>query len=133
VPSANGVVDFFLHPTFNLLTTSVTNPTGIFNPLTGNVVLTPSVGISASFGFVWAVSSAPPRAGVTLGALPTYEDRVFDLVVTHTLGSGLVVVTDRFSTHESNGLFFWSHALPDAALFSVFPNFELAVEWVIGV
>jgi hypothetical protein len=115
------------------MTSSVTNPTPIFNPLTGNVVLTPSVGIAGSFGFVWAVSRVPPFAGFAIGALPTYEDRVFDLVVTHTLGSGLVVVTDRFSTHESNGLFFWSHALPSNALFSVFPNFELTVEWVIGV
>jgi len=129
----NGIIDFFLHPTFNFITSSVTNPSPIFNPLTGTTVLTPSVGLASSFGIVWAVSFAPAQAGQTLGVLPTYEDRVFDLVVTHTLASGLVVVSQRFDTHESNGILFWENLLPSNVTIEVFPHFELTVEWLIGI
>jgi hypothetical protein len=130
----NGIIDFFLHPTFNLITSSVTNPTVIPNPLSGpSNVLVASVGLASSFGIVWAVSFAPPKAGVTLGVLPTYEDRVIDLIITHELNSGLVVVSQRFDSHESNGILFWEHLLPSAVAIDVFPNYELTVEWLIGI
>jgi len=133
VTGPNGIIDFFLHPTFNFLTTSTSSPTDIVNPLTGSTVLAPTAGLAASFGIVWAVSFAPPFAGRTPGLLPIYEDKVFDLIVTHTLASGLVVVTQRFGTHESNGILFWEHLLPSNVLINVFPNFQLIVEWLIGI
>jgi hypothetical protein len=129
----NGIIDFFLHPTFNLITSSTTNPTTIPNPLSGSVVLTASVGLASSFGIVWAVSFAPPKAGVELGVLPRYEDRVLDLVVTHTLSSGLVVVSQRFDSHESNGILFWENLLPTSVALHIFPNYQLTVEWLVGV
>ncbi len=136
----NGIIDFVLHPSFNFMTTSTSIPSTIVNPLVGTAVLSagptpPGIPdpLSVSYGIVWAVSFAPPFAGVTLGALPTYQDRVFDLVVTHTLSSGLVVVTQRFSTHQSNGILFWENLLPSNVLIDVFPNFEVTLEWLIGV
>jgi len=131
MPTAGGVIEHFLHPSFRELTSSVTRPTFIPNPLRGTVTLEPGAFLIVSYGIVWAVSFAPPQAGVELGVLPTYEDRVFDLVVTHTLDSGLVVVSQRFSTHESNGILFWENLLPTNVTLSIFPNFELTVEWLV--
>ena len=129
----NGVIDFFLHPTFNLITSSVASPSAIPNPLSGHNVLTSSSGPASSFGVVCAVSLAPPKAGLTLGTIISYEDPVSSWTVFHTLASGLVVVTQRFVTHEANYILFWDHALPSTVTLDVFPNFEVTCEWLIGI
>jgi hypothetical protein len=129
----NGVIDFFLHPTFNLITSSTTSPSVIANPLSGNNVLTSSVGLATSFGVVCAVSLAPAKAGLTLGTIVSYEDPVSVWTVFHTLASGLVVVTQKFVSHEANYILFWDHALPSSVTLDVFPNFEVTVEWLVGV
>jgi hypothetical protein len=128
----NGIIDFFLHPTFNFLTSSTTNPSVIANPLSGTNVLAATVGIASSFGIVWG-TTAPPQAGFTVGVLDTFEFRVFDLAVFHTLASGLVVVSQRFQTHESNGILFWENLVPTNVSIEITPGFQLTVEWIIGI
>jgi hypothetical protein len=133
MPGTAGVIDFFLHPTLNLITSSTTSPSAIANPLTGHNVLAASVGLSSSFGVVCAVSLAPPEAGLTLGTINRYEDPVSVWTVFHTLASGLVVVTQRAVIADANYLLFWDVALPTNVIVDVFPNFELTVEWLVGV
>lgn len=133
MPNVNGVVDFFLHPTFNLITSSVTSPSVIPNPLTGHNVLTSTVGLATAFGVVCAVSLAPLKAGLTPGTVTDYEDPVSVWTVFHTLASGLVVVTQREVFHDANYILFWDHALPATVIVDVFPNFELTVEWLVGI
>jgi len=133
MPQTSGVVDFFLHPTFNLITSSTTSPSAITNPLSGHNVLTSSVGLSSSFGVVCAVSLAPPKAGLTIGTVNEYEDPVSTWTVFHTLASGLVVVTQRDVFADANYILFWQHALPSTVILDVFPNFQVTVEWLIGI
>jgi hypothetical protein len=134
MPSTAGVIDFFLHPKFGLMTSSVTNPSVIFNPLTGlGNVLTASVGLASSYGIVYAVSLVPPFAGKTNNTFPTFEDTVFRLWVTHTLSSGLVIINQQVESSEQNGIVLWDNLLPSSVVIDVFPNFELTVEWLVGV
>ena len=130
----NGVIDFFLHPTFAQLTSSTTSPSTISNPVTGRGnVLASSAGLAPSFGIVWAVSFAPPFAGRNVATLPDFEDTVFELWVEHTLSSGLVIVSQRFASKAENGILMWENLLPSSVIVDVFPNFELTLEWLIGI
>jgi len=133
VVTVNGVIDFFLHPTFNLITSSTTSPSVIPNPLHGHNVLTASAGLASSFGVVCAVSLVPPAAGRIPGTVIEYEDPVSVWTVFHTLASGLVVVTQRAVFHDANYILFWENALPSTAIIDVFPNFEVTAEWLIGI
>jgi hypothetical protein len=133
MPSAAGVIDYFLRPKFGLITSSVTSPSAIANPVTGlNNVLAASVGLASSYGLVWAVSLVPAHSGRTVNTFPTFEDRVFSLWVTHTLASGLVVITQQMETYEQNGIVLWDNLLPSSVVVDVFPHFELTMEWLIG-
>jgi hypothetical protein len=133
MPSAAGVIDYFLRPKFGLITSSTTSPSAIFNPVTGlGNVLAASVGLASSYGLAWAVSLVPPYSGRTVSTFPTFEDSVFRLWVTHTLASGLVVVTQQLETHEQNGIVLWDNLLPSSIVVDVFPNFELTLEWLVG-
>lgn len=129
----SSVIDFFLHPTFNLLTTSTTSPSVMPSPLSGTNVLNASVGIASSFGMFWTVTLAPPFAGRTLGVIDVFEDPVFDLVVEHTMASGLVVPTQRLTSSDTHGLVMWANLLPTQVTVKVFPGFELGAAWVIGI
>ena len=133
MPNTAGVIDFFLHPPLGLITSSTTSPSSIANPLTGHNVLSSSVGLASSFGVVCAVSLAPPKAGLTIGTVTDYEDPVSTWTVFHTLASGLVVVTQRDIFHDANYILFWDNLLPSTVIVDVFPNFELTVEWLIGI
>ena len=134
MPSTSGVIDFFLHPPFGLMTSSVNNPTPIFNPITGRGnVLTASVGLANSYGIVWAVSLDPPYAGRNVASIPSYEDPVFELWLTYTLSSGLVIIAQHLVSHQANGIMLWDSVLPSSVLLDVFPNFELTVEWLVGI
>jgi hypothetical protein len=133
MPSAAGVIDFFLHPGFGFMTSSVTNPSLIVNPLTGlGNVLAASVGLATSYGIVYAVSLVPEKAGRTNNTFPTFEDTVFKLWVTHTLASGLVIINQQLESAEQNGIVLWDNLLPSSIVVDVFPNFELSLEWLVG-
>ena len=129
----SGIIDFFLHPTFNLITSSTTSPSVIANPLSGHNVLTASAGLTSSFGVVCAVSLHPAKAGLIPGSVDEYEEPVSVWTVFHTLASGLVVVTQRAVFHDANYILFWENALPSAVILDVFPNFEVTVEWMVGI
>jgi hypothetical protein len=108
MPSAAGVIDFFVRAKFGLITSSVTSPSVIFNPVSGlGNVLVASAGLASSYGLVYAVSLAPPFAGRTANTFPTFEDMAFRIWVTHTLASGLVVITQQFESREQNGIVLW--------------------------
>lgn len=133
-PNPAGVIDYFLHPPFGLTTSSTTNPSVITNPLTGlNNILLSTVGLASSFGIVWAVSFAPAHSGHTVNTFKTYEDVAFRAWQLHTLASGLVVISDQFQSSEQNGIHLWNNALPSSIVLDIFPNFELTVEWLVGV
>src|ERR1044072_9191226 len=99
----NGVIDFFLHPTFAQLTSSTTSPSTISNPVTGR-------------GIVWALSFAPAFAGRNVAKLPDFEDTVFELWVEHTLSSGLGIVSQRVASKAENGILMWENRLPSQAM-----------------
>jgi len=133
VPSAAGVIDYFLRPKFGFMTSSTTSPSVIFNPITGRTnVLAASVGLASSYGLVFAVSLAPDRAGRSVASFVQYEDLTFELWVLHTLGSGLVIITQHVQSSESNGIVIYENALPSTVVVDVFPGFELTLEWLIG-
>jgi hypothetical protein len=133
MPPTNGVIDFFLHPTFAQLTTSTTSPSLMPSPLSGTNVLNASVGIASSFGMFWTVTLQPPFAGKRLGVIDEFEDLVFDLVVEHTLVGGLTVPTMRFQSSDTHGIVLWSNLLPTQVTVKVFPGFELGAAWIIGI
>lgn len=131
--SVAGVIDFFLHPKFGFMTSSTTSPSAIANPVTGRGnVLAASVGLASSYGVVYAVSLAPIFAGRSVATFPQYEDLAFELWVTHTLASGLVVVNQHVQSAESNGIVLWDNLLPSSCVVDVFPGFEVTIEWLIG-
>src|SRR6266496_3569932 len=133
MPSSAGVIAYFLQPKFGFITSSTTSPSAITNPVTGRGnVLAASVGLASSFGLVYAVSLAPARAGRSVATFPAYEDLAFELWVTHTLASGLVVITQHVMSSESNGIVLWTNLLPSSCVVDVFPGFELTLEWLIG-
>lgn len=135
MPSTSGVIDYFLHPRFGLVTSSAASPSHIANPVSGRGnVLSPSTGpLSGSYGLVFAVSLHPAFAGLSVGTFPNFEDVVFELWVTHTLASGLVVITQHEQHREQNGIVLWEELIPSAVVVDVFPGFELTLEWLIGV
>jgi len=134
MPSVSTVIDYFLRPKLGFTTSSTTSPSALANPFTGRGnVLAASAGIASSYGLVYAVSLAPPGAGHSVATIKQYEDLAFELWVTHTLASGLVVVTQHEQAFEANGLFFWEIALPSTVLVDVFPNFEVTLEWLVGI
>jgi len=133
MPSTSGVIDYFLHPGFGFITSSTTSPSHITNPVTGRGnVLAASVGLASSYGLVFAVSLAPAKAGRSVATFPQYEDLAFELWVTHTLASGLVIIDQHEQSNESNGIVLWRDLLPSSVVVDVFPNFELTLEWLIG-
>jgi hypothetical protein len=116
------------------MTSSTSNPSIIPNPVTGRGnVLVSGVGLANSYGLVYAVSRAPIKAGKTVATFPYYEDQVFELWVTHTLGSGLVIISQHFATRESNGIVLWENLLPSSIVVDVFPNYEVTLEWLVGI
>ncbi len=134
MPSTADVINYFLHPKFGFITSSTTSPSVIVNPVTGRGnALAASVGLASSHGMVWAVSLSPPKAGRTVATFPDYEDLAFELWVTHTLASGLEVITQHEQHHEANGIVLWENLLPSSCIVDVFPNFELILEWLIGI
>jgi len=134
MPSAADVIEYFLRPKFGFITSSTTSPSAIVNPVTGRGnVLSASVGLASSFGLVYAVSLAPPQAGRSVATFPQYEDLAFELWVTHTLASGLVVITQHVQSRQANGIVLWENLLPSSCLVDVFPNFQLTLEWLIGI
>ena len=81
----------------------------------------------------WAVSFEPPYAGRNVASIPAYEDPVFELWLTYTLQSGLVIIAQHMVTHQGNGIMLWDQVLPSSVLVDVFPNFELTLEWLVGI
>lgn len=133
MPSTAGVIDYFLHPKYGFMTSSTTSPSVITNPVSGRGnVLTASVGLAASYGLVCAVSLVPPFAGRDLATFPNYEDLAFELWVTHTLASGLVIITQHVQVREQNVTILWDNLLPSSCVVDVFPNFQVTLEWLIG-
>ncbi len=133
MPSAAGVIDYFLRPKFRFVTSSTSSPSAIANPVTGRGnALAASVGLASSYGLVCAVSYAPPFAGRTVGTLVTYEDPVLELWVTHTLASGLAVVTQHEKFGDQNRIVLWENLLPSSVLVDVWPNYEATLEWLVG-
>jgi hypothetical protein len=134
MPSAAGVIDYFLRPKFGFMTSSTTSPSVVANPITGRGnVLAASAGLASSFGIVYAVSLAPPFAGRSVATFVQYEDLALELWVQHTLASGLVICTQHVQTREQNGIILWENLLPSTVLLDVFPNFQVTVEWLVGV
>lgn len=128
----SSVIDFFLHPKFGFITSSTSSPSTITNPLTGFNTLAASVGLSSSFGITWAVNTPPPAAGWDNGIIRDWEDRLFQLVVFHTLASGQTVATQQFETHADSGILFWENQLPTSVQIEIFPNFSIDFSWLIG-
>jgi hypothetical protein len=133
VVNVNGVIDFFIHPSFAQLTSSTTSPSLMPSPLSGTNTLNASVGIASSFGMFWTVTAFPPFAGRRLGVIDEFEDLVFDMVVQHTLASGLTVVSQRFQSSDTEGIVLWQNLLPTQVIVKVFPFFELGAAWLIGI
>jgi hypothetical protein len=136
-PSSAGVIDYFLSPRFAFVDSSVTQPSLIPNPVSGrNNVFAASVGPGfrqSAYGVVFAVSLAPAHAGRSVATFPQYEDLAFELWVTHTLASGLVIVTQHEQSKESNGIILFQHLLPSSIVVDVFPHFEVTLEWLVGL
>lgn len=134
MPSSAGVIDYFLRPKFGFMTSSTSSPSSLSNPFSGrNNVLASSAGLASSFGLVYAVSAAPAFAGRSVATFPQFEDLAFELWVTHTLSSGLVIITQHVQSSESNGIVLWDNLLPSTCIVDVFPNFQLTLEWLIGI
>lgn len=133
MPSVNGVIDYFLHPSFNFITSSVTSPSAITNPYTGTNTLAATVGLSSSFGLTWAVHTPPPSAGFRLGTMKVWDDRLLQVVVFHTLASGEVVASQIFESFNDSGILFWENLIPTAVIVDVFPNFSVDFSWLIGI
>jgi len=134
MPSAAGVIDYFLHPKFGFMTSSTTSPSVIANPVSGRGnVLAASVGLASSYGLVCGVSLVPAQSGRSVATFPQYEDLAFELWVTHTLASGLVIITQHEQIREQNSTVLWEELLPSSCVVDVFPGFQVTLEWLVGI
>jgi hypothetical protein len=131
--SSNGLIDFFLHPTYAQLQSSTTVPTTLTNPFTGGGVIIPSAGISTAFGLAWQVVTDPPHAGRNNGALLEYSDRVLQLACEYTLHDGSLVFTQLLETQIETGIYIFEQLLPTQVLYFVFPGFAVDFTWLIGI
>jgi hypothetical protein len=117
-------------PPINTLALSTSSPIALSNPYSGTGALDLSGAGAVAKGMQWQVASAPSGAGETLGFLPTYEERVLQLVAYFLLADSSLVPEIPTDTHSAQGIIRFG-GRPDHIDYWVTPGFTVNLWWLI--
>lgn len=130
MPSVDvGVISQFFHPPIGLCALSAL--AGHYGA--GQWTLTrPAgpVGVDA-FGVMYSVLTEPVGVGSVVGGVTTFEDRVCQLAVRHTMLSGELVITQLVEGFADSELVMFTEAIPHSVLATVTTGFSVDFFWVL--